>query len=73
MGLSIAKKETDMSLINSIDTSSRYANLSDSADELIGEWVGRTELSRERARERDSRRGRSRRTLDDRVDVAVET
>jgi hypothetical protein len=67
MGLSIAKKETDMSLINSIDTSSRYANLSDSADELIGEWVGRTELSRERARERDSR------TLDDRVDVAVET
>jgi hypothetical protein len=72
MRLPIARKETDMSFINFIDPSSRYADLSDSADELTGEWVGGIELSRERARETDSRRGWSRRTLDDRVVVAVE-
>jgi hypothetical protein len=72
MRLPIARKETDMPLINFIDTSSRYADLSDSTDELIGEWVGRIEVSRERARETDSRRGWSRKTVDDRVNVAVE-
>jgi hypothetical protein len=72
MRLPITRKEMDMSLINFIDMSSRYADLSDSVDELIGEWVGRIELGRERERETDSRRGWSRKTLDDRVNVAVE-
>jgi hypothetical protein len=72
MRLPIARKETDMSFINFVDTDSRYADLNDSADELIGEWIGRIDLSRKRARKTDSRRGWSRKTVDDCVNVAVE-
>jgi hypothetical protein len=72
MRLPIARKETDMSVIDIIDTSSRHVDLSDSANELIGEWVGRIGLDKERAQETDSRRGWSRKMLDDRVNMAVE-
>jgi hypothetical protein len=72
MRLPIARKETDMSLVNFIDTSSSYADLSDSADELTSEWVRGMERRRERTRETESRRGRFRRTLDGRIDVVVE-
>ena len=67
----IARKETNMSLVNFIDMSSIYVDLSDSMDELTNEWVRGIELRRERVREMESRGRRSRRTLGDRIGVAV--
>lgn len=71
MTLPIARKETNMSLVNFIDMSSIYVDLSDSMDELTNEWVRGIELRRERVREMESRGRRSRRTLGDRIGVAV--
>jgi hypothetical protein len=72
MRLPIARKETDMPLINFIDMSSHYADLSDSVDELIGEWVVGSSWAGRESERRTAGGDWSRKTLDDRVNVAVE-